>query len=118
MMDLATEISKACSILGLRVELGFELSLGNDIKIHTVARIPDLGALNGMLIISSFDQVRKHLKELDSADYGFSVLDEPSPNAKFDIVSIQEMFIDWGWSGDPKHRPKWMDASIESKESE
>lgn len=110
MMDLATEVSKACSILGLRVELGFSLSLGNDIKIHTVARIPDLGARNGMLIVSSYGEVKNYLKELDSAGYGFSVLDEPSPNAEFDIDSIREMFIDWGWSGDPEHRPKWMDA--------
>lgn len=108
MTNLATQLSKACSALGLRAELGFDLSLGDGIEIHAVARIPDLGAPNGMLVVKSFDELKNCSKKLVNAGYGYSVLSEPLQNVEFDLDSFQEMFIDWGWSGDPGCKPQWM----------
>jgi hypothetical protein len=99
---------RACAELGLRVDLDFKLSLPNGLEMSVVARIRDLGAANGMLIFESYDEISNFTKELLDAGYGFSVLDEPSPQEGFDLDSFKEMFIDWGWSGELGHKPAWM----------
>jgi hypothetical protein len=43
--------------------------------------------------------VRLYAETLKRAGYGFSVLDEPQPDEKFDLNAFKEMFLDWGWSG-------------------
>ena len=108
MTNLATRLSRACSALGLRAELGFNLSLGEGIEVHAVARIPDLGAPKGMLVVNSFDEVKNFSQTLINAGYGYSVLSEPSEDEEFHLDSFREMFIDWGWSGEPKYKPQWM----------
>ena len=72
MGNLATELEKACSALGLHVELGFTLSFGEGLTVHTVARMPDLGRgwPNGIQIVNSYDAYRHCKKELAEAGYG------------------------------------------------
>src|SRR5665213_1136200 len=108
MDNLARRLEKACAALGLRVELGFTLSLGDGLKIPTVARIPELGAPNGMLIVTSVETFRGRSKQLADAGYGASVIGEPSGKHEFDLDGWREVFIDWGWGGDPARKPKWM----------
>jgi hypothetical protein len=108
MTQLATWLWKACSELGLRIELQFELVLGEGRVLRTVARLPDLGAPKGMLIVKSYDEIKTYSQELISAGYGYSVLDDPSPDEAFDSQSFQTMFRDWGWSGELGKRPDWM----------
>lgn len=108
MKRLAEWIERACGELGLRTELGFRVSLPDLPDVTTVAHIHDLGAANGMLIFSSYEEVRDLTKDLLKAGYGFSVLDEPSSEEEFDLASFKEMFIDWGWSGDLGQKPAWM----------
>ena len=76
--------------------------------IHAVVRVRDLGAENGMLVVSDYDDVKAHLAEITKAGYGFSVLDEPSPLEGYDLESYAQMFRDWGWSGVESQRPQWM----------
>jgi hypothetical protein len=92
----------------LRIELQFELVLGEGRVVRTVARLPDLGAPMGMLIVRSYDEIATCSKELISAGYGYSVLDEPSPGEEFDSQSFRTMFRDWGWSGELGKKPGWM----------
>lgn len=108
MKRLAERLWRACGELGLCPELGFKLAIPGVPEITTVARIPNLGAKNGMLIFTSYDEVRAISKDLQNAGYGYSVLDEPLPNEEFDLESFREMFADWGWSGDAAHKPVWM----------
>ena len=108
MSQLAARIWRACSALGLRAELGFRLVLPSGHAVVAVARIADLGAPNGMLVVRAYDEIRGHVQELDDAGYGFSVLGEPRPNAEFDLTGFQEVFRDWGWSGQLGAKPAWM----------
>ncbi len=108
MNRLSERLWRACSELGLQVELGFELTLSGGRELTAVALIRHLGAQNGMLIFKSYDEISSVTKELLDAGYGFSVLDEPSPNEEFELDSFKEMFIDWGWSGQLGRKPLWM----------
>ena len=108
MTNLAKQLSQACSTLGLQAEFGFTLSLGEGAEIRAVARILDLGAPNGMLVVNSYDEIKNYSKRLIEAGYGYSVLSEPIRDEKVDLKSLQEMFIEWGWSGEPSRKPKWM----------
>jgi hypothetical protein len=105
---LAAWVWRACSALGLQAELGFRLVLPSGQAVVTVARIADLGAPNGMLLFRAYDEIRDHVQELLDAGYGFSVVDEPRPDEEFDVIAFQEMFRDWGWSGQLGDKPAWM----------
>src|SRR5258705_7972116 len=104
----ANWIWKACSHLGLTAEFDFKLKLKDGIKLFPVARILELGAPNGMLIFTSYDPIERFTEQIIDADYGFSILDEPRSDAEFDLESFREMFLDWGWSGNPARKPGWM----------
>lgn len=108
MNRLADWISQACDALGLNADIGFLLILSDGHKIPTVARIPGLGAANGMLVFCSYEQIRAYTDELLQMGYGYSILDEPLPNEKFDLASYRDMFTDWGWSGEEALKPEWM----------
>jgi hypothetical protein len=108
MKRLIEWLVKACVELGLRIELDYKLSLPDMPELTAVARINDLGAANGMLIFSSYEDVRRFTRELIDYGFAFSVLDEPAGHEQFDLHSFEEMFIDWGWAGDLGERPSWM----------
>lgn len=111
-MKLGEQLREACSLLGLRIELGFTLALPAHAPVATVARIPELGAKNGMLVFTSYDAIEPFAPEIVQAGYGYSVMREPtSSQVEFDLESFQDMFLDWGWSGDPRARPTWMQDS-------
>jgi hypothetical protein len=107
---LSQALWRACAELGLRADLGFVLSLPDGRPIHTVARIADLGAPNGMLILGSdyAPSALKYSEALLEIGYGYSVLEEPSAAAAFDLDSFKELFCDWGWSGPFDKKPSWM----------
>ncbi|WP_250623309.1 hypothetical protein [Pinirhizobacter soli] len=108
MKKLLSWLVQACDELGLDVDREFTITLDGKHTVHAVARIRDLSAENGMLVVSDYDEVKAHLVEITKAGYGFSVLDEPSPLEKYDLESYAQMFRDWGWSGIETHRPLWM----------
>lgn len=95
MTRLQEELCMACELLGIDIEIGCVLFLKDGQKINTVALIPSLGGPNGMVIVKSTDDI---LPIWNDFNYGFSVLDEPSENAAFDLDSFREMFVDWGWT--------------------
>jgi hypothetical protein len=108
MMNLTESLSKACSALGLRIELGFRFSVPSGRELLAVARIADLGAPNGMLVFLSYDEIQEWTPALLKAGYGYSVMDEPRVDEEFDLESYQDMFRDWGWSGELRARPNWI----------
>lgn len=57
MSQLAQELWRACAELGLRAELGFRVRLAGLLEIVTIARVADLGAPNGILIVRSYADV-------------------------------------------------------------
>jgi hypothetical protein len=108
MSRLAMEIWRACADLGLTVDLGYVLALNGEQGIKAVARITNVGAPNGMLIFSSYDEVRGQKDKLLDAGYGFSVLDEPESSEEYDVESFKSIFRDWGWAGPIGKKPAWM----------
>ena len=108
MSDLLNTLARACAALGLTVENDRVVEIPGGPPLLPLARIPSLGAPNGMLIFRNYDDVRPRAEDLLLANYAYSVLDEPRSGELFDIESFKEMFADWGWSGDPLSRPVWM----------
>lgn len=108
MSRLVQWLWRACSELGVAVELGFKVQLPDKGMLETVARVPNLGAPNGMLIVRSYDDIKDYVEGLERSGYGFSVLDEPRAAEEFDLESFREMFADWGWTGDLGSKPGWL----------
>jgi hypothetical protein len=108
MKRLTEWLRSACAELELRIELGYKITLPDMPELTAVARIHDLGAPNGMLIFSRYEHARKFAQKLLDSGFAFSILDEPSEHEQFDLQSFEEMFIDWGWSGDLGRRPSWI----------
>lgn len=99
MTTLENWISRACNVLGLHADFAFVVEVGSGHEVRAIARIRNLGAINGMLVFLNYDDIRPYVDELLQAGYGYAVLDEPRANEAFDLDSFKEMFLDWGWSG-------------------
>jgi hypothetical protein len=105
MTKLETWIQRACDGTGLKVDFAFSVTCADGHQIRSVARIRNVGARNGMLVLHDYSEVRDHLECLRMAGYGFSVLDEPADDEVFDLESAMEMFRDWGWADGEQPAP-------------
>ncbi len=94
--------------LNLDIVIPFNLDLSSGVIIKAQVLVKNFGEKNGMLIISKYDQVANHLKELSEKGYGFSVLEEPAENENYERSEYIEMLKDWGWSGSLDIIPEWL----------
>lgn len=93
--------------LDLKIDAPFRLVLASGAEVDVRLRLRDFGAVNGMLIVTDFDLLAPHAKEVVTAGFGYSTLSEPRPDAEYDRESFVEMLEDWGWSGPEPGRPSW-----------
>jgi len=107
MSKLQDEILLACRQLKLQVDFDFQVTLDDGHKVKAAARVRDVGAKNGMLVVSDFEDIKNSVDSIINAGYGYSVIDEPGPSMQFDLESYAEMFRDWGWSGGKGREPDW-----------
>lgn len=110
MSKLRNHLKKACAELGLNVTFDEPIKIGPNHTVVPTAHIFFLGSLNGMLIFDNRSSFRSFEKELIKEGYGYSVLSEPHLVEGFDLASYKEMFMDWGWSGQPNAKPLWMNV--------
>lgn len=96
MNTLKDWLVRACAELGLQIETEFVWVTSDGRTLQPVVRIRELGGPNGMLIFENYDDVRLCTDEVVRAGYGYSVLDEPRHDEKYDLASFREMFSDWG----------------------
>ena len=108
MSSLQEELRRACNELSIQVVMPFELSLPSGRKIMADALVPQLGAVNGMLVVREFDEVSGATNELIELGYGFSVMDEPESLESYDLGSWMEIFKDWSWTAEASKKPDWM----------
>lgn len=97
MTRLQKLLLRASAEFGILLELDFRLALSSGHELTALARFPDLGSPNGMLIVTSYDDVQFLTQELARAGFGFAVLDEPEDEETFDAEEFREMFADWGY---------------------
>lgn len=108
MSPLQAQIQKACMLLGLRVEIGFDLDVGEGQVVHAIARIPDLGFQNGMLVFDDWAAVKAHAdRVVDVFGFGYSCLFPSSDAEVGDIEEWKKIFRDWSWSGAADRIPDW-----------
>jgi hypothetical protein len=103
--NLRKSLERSCAEVGLRLDLGFTVTCPDGHEIRSLARIRDIGDVNGMLIFTDFDEVSDHLKCLSASGYGYSVLSEPGDDEEFDLESVKEMLRDWGWVDRERRAP-------------
>lgn len=105
-------LARAAKELDLRIELGYVIHLQSGNTLPTQALFPDLSGALGMVVIDSAENLDEQTENAIT-DHGLSIstFSQPLPNEKFDIDSYLQMFAEWGWTGDPSKRPRWMTAS-------
>lgn len=89
MTTLENWILQACNAFGLQADFGFVVDMGDGHKIRVIARINNIGARNGMLVVHNYDDIHPYAENLIQAGYGYSVLDEPQPDEVFDLDSFK-----------------------------
>lgn len=100
----------AATDLGIRVVAPYDLILPSGSHIHASVLVKDFGATQGMLIVESFELVRRHHQEILTSGYGYSVLDSPKSADAYDRESTMIMLRDWGWTGQEGMKPDWLTA--------
>ena len=101
MTKLADWFAEAGAHYGLPVDVNFALRLSDDRQLTSVIRISGVGGDEGMLIFSDYAAIRADAAELVSMGYGYSVMNEPPSDARFDLASFEDVFADWGWQASP-----------------
>lgn len=95
MTKLQRELVMACNSLNLGIKLDYKLELPISKSVPSVAFIPNLGDVNGILILTKYDPIIT--KELIENGYAYSVLEELGSENIYDLDSYIKMFIDWGY---------------------
>ena len=106
--NLVVSWEKAAQDLHLDIISPFALILKDNTKLEIEVLLKSFGAKNGMLIISDFNIIKNNIEEIRSLDYGYSTMSIPK-NDEYDRQSTIEVLQDWGWSGDPKDKPQWLE---------
>ena len=78
------------------IEIDVDVFLADGRRLHPLARLPSLGGAGGMLVFSSYDEIRTVVRELREQGFAFTVLEEPRASETMDANSFHEMFVDWG----------------------
>ena len=97
----------AASDLGFVVDGPVTIEVGGT-RMSVPVFVEGFGAVRGMLIVTSYSDVKPHIEALAHAGFGYSVMSEPRQNETYDRESFIEMLSDWGWSGSPQERPAWV----------
>lgn len=108
MTNLQSSLNRACHELNLNIVIPFLLTVREGIQINAQALLPQLGARNGMIIVSRYEDLLGVASDLPGMGYGYSVLDEPLLSEDFDLASYTDMFLDWGWEVSNERKPDWM----------
>ena len=107
---LALYWQQAGRLLGFVVDAPYIVTFPAGDSLNFSARLPDFGAVNGMLLSQSYDQFASHANELVAAGYGFSVL-AASANEAVAREQVIELLQDWGWSNSSTCAPAWLNAT-------
>ena len=105
LLDIWVDASKDLSV---KIVPSPVLKLPCGVELRTVLLVRDFGAKNGMLIVSDYSEVKPCLNEIAAASYGFSVMDDPGANGRYNRDSFMEMLRDWSWSGEKSEKPSWL----------
>jgi hypothetical protein len=108
MTNLQLGLQRACQELGLDLVVSYILVVRQDTQILTQALLPQLGAPNGMIVVSHYDDLCGLADEIVNANYGYTVLDDPLPTEQFNLEDYKEMFADWGWGARNEQAPDWI----------
>ncbi len=103
--DLSRYWARAGQLMGFAVDAPYQVTFSDGFSIRFAARIPNFGAVQGMLLAERFDSFRTHADALVAMGYGYSVLSASAPEPE--VENILPVLQDWGWSGSGAP-PKWM----------
>jgi hypothetical protein len=106
MKKLQEHFKKACEALGLDIHLDYAIDLESKKQIMCPVYIPHLGNTKGMIVVTTFYEIKGVERELLKQGYGYSCISEPS--GAFQKEAFIELFNDWGWSGPSTEKPHWM----------
>lgn len=96
------------SSLSLRVDTNFDASAVVGDWAHSVIRLTDFGAPQGTLILPQTKIHDVNRTRLKNSGFSASYV-ELGPSQSLNIVSIKQMLLEWGWTGQEVARPSWLD---------
>lgn len=95
--------------LGIKIEAPFDLALKDGSVLRFEVLVKDFGAKLGMLITTDHTKIKKSKEELESLEYGYSVMSDYSTEDSYNLEGFKYMLKDWGWSGNPELAPVWLE---------
>jgi hypothetical protein len=102
-------LARAAEELGVRVLIGYTVTLSDGRRLLSQALFPDFGSALGTLVFRSQDEIDAGVRhQLMALGFGISTFPEPGPNEVFDIDSYKEMLSEWGWTSEGRNRPDWL----------
>jgi|CXWL01.1.fsa_nt_gi hypothetical protein len=108
MTRLQSYFAKACGVLGLRVEIPFQLKFTDGSQISAQVLFPQLGAPRGTIIVTLFAELKGKEKELAEMGFSYSVMGEPLSDVDYEVGDCIETFSEWGWGSTGEKKPDWM----------
>lgn len=107
---LAAGWIEAATRLGLETVAPFSTTLPSGALVVAPILIKQVGAENGMVLVTEWADLRQVQHELASSGFGFSVMDEPRPGVSEILESYVDVLRDWGWAGNANDEPAWLQA--------
>jgi hypothetical protein len=96
--NLQKQWQNAASELRLDVIIPFTLKLDNGGFITAEVLLVGYGAKHGMIIVSDYDVIRKHVEFINLMGYGFSCMSQPKETGIDSIDGFNDLLDDWGVS--------------------
>ncbi len=86
----------AANDLGFQVVAPFTLSLSKNLEVKAKILVKDFDDNRGMLIFSSYEEVSSYSQMIIEMGYGFSIMEEPREDEKYNVNGYIEILNDWG----------------------
>lgn len=102
-------LARAADELGVRVMIGYVVTLSDGRKLTSQALFPDFGSTFGTLVFRSEDAIDSDARrDIVKQGYGMSTFSDPLPNEEFNVDNYAEMLAEWGWTRAEAEKPEWM----------
>jgi hypothetical protein len=99
---------EAAQDLNLEVEAPSSICLPDGETIDVDVLVRKFGHRLGMVVVNSYEKIEPYADDLLKLGYGFSVMDHPREDERYDRSEFIDLLSEWSWSGDARNAPKWL----------
>lgn len=101
---------EARSDLGVDVVGPLTIKITEALSVHADVLVRNFGGPKGTIGVEDSTPLRPFIDEIWEAGYGVSEFGPPNEKLPYDRAATVSCLQDWGWSGPPDLKPKWLDC--------